>query len=353
MRNRRRKRQKLGWPIALAGTTVVALVGIAGYLLRFQPATEPKTTRGPILASLRHNGPFDPSYAGEMVAVRSGLFDREGLHIELRTGDAELDSVHSVSVGTDTFGTAAAESFLVGRSQGAPIIAFAGAFLESPVAFYVREKSGIHTPNDFVGKRIGYQPGQDTAMIYQALMTRLALSRSEMHEVRASSDVTQFLSGAVDVWPGHVGAEAYGFRQKGVGYNMLTPADFGVHVTGTIYFTTDKTAREQPELVRRFLRAVIAGWELTYSDKEKSIRLIASYIPTVLVPEFVRFRLEQQRELLRPYGARFGEFEETHWRSLQNILVQQKRIKEPIDLSSAVTFDILHDVYRRSETLAQ
>jgi ABC-type nitrate/sulfonate/bicarbonate transport system substrate-binding protein len=332
---------------------LVALAATAGYLLRFQSATEQKTIRVPIFASLRLNGPFDPSYAGEMVAARSGLFDREGLHVELRTGSAELDPVRSVSVGIDTFGNAAAENFLVGRSQGAPLIAFAGAYLESPVVFYVREKSGIRTPNDFVGKRIGFQPDQDTAMIYQALMARLALSRSGMYEVRVSSDIAQFLSGAVDVWPGHAGAEAYSFRQKGLGYNILSPADFGVHVPGTIYFTTEKTAREQPELVRRFLRAVIAGWELTYSDEEKSIPLIASYIPTVLVPEFVRFRLEQQRELLRPFGARFGEFEETHWRSLQNFLVQQKRIKEPIDLSSAVTFGILRDAYRRFETPAR
>jgi ABC-type nitrate/sulfonate/bicarbonate transport system substrate-binding protein len=334
------------------GTMVVALA-TAGYLMRLQPAAEPKAAEVLPSASLRLNGPFDPGHAGEMVAARAGLFDREGLHVELKADNPDVDPLHSVSVGIDTFGTATAENFLVGRSQGARLIAFAGAYLESPVVFYVREKSGIYTPNDFAGKRIGYQPSQDTAMIYQALMARLVLSRSEMHEVSVGSDVTQFISGAVDVWPGHVGADAYGFRQKGLGYDILTPANFGVHVPGTIYFTTEKTAHEQPELVRRFLRAVIAGWELTYSDEVKSIPLIASYTPTVLMPELVRFWLEQQRELLRPFGARFGDFEETHWRSLEDILVQQKRIKEPIDLSGAVTFDSLRNTYRRSEALVQ
>jgi ABC-type nitrate/sulfonate/bicarbonate transport system substrate-binding protein len=352
MRYKGGKRPRLGWPVTFAGIMVVALT-TAVYHVRFQPVDEPEVAEVPRSVSLRLNGPFDPSYAGEMVAARAGLFDREGLHIELKVDNPEIDPLHSVSVGIDNFGTATADSFVVGRSQGERLTAFAGAYLESPVAFYVREKSGIRTPNDFVGKRIGYQPGQDTAMIYQALMARVALSRSEMHEVRVSSDVTQFLSDAVDVWPGHVGAEAYDLKQKGVGYNILTPAEFGVHVPGTVYFTTEKTAREHPELVRRFLRAVIAGWQLTYSDEVKSIPLIVSYAPTVLVPEFVRFRLDQQRELLRPFGARFGEFEETHWQSLQNILLQQKRIKEPIDLSSAVTFDILRDSYRRSETRAQ
>ena len=330
---------------------MVVTLATAGYLLRFQPTTEPKATSVPFSASLRLNGPFNPSYAGEMVAARAGLFDREGLHIELKEASAEVDPVHSVSAGIDTFGAAAAESFLVGRSQGARLIAFAGAYLESPVVFYALEKSGIRTPNDFAGKRIGYQPGQDTAVIYQALMARFLLPRSEVHEVHVSSDNTMLLSGAVDVWPGHVGTEAYIFRQKGVGYDFLVPADFGIHVPGTVYFTAERVISEQPDLVRRFLRAVIAGWELTYADEATSIPQIASYSPLTLTPELIRFKLDQQRVLLRPFGVRFGEFDDTHWRSLQDILVQQRLIKEPIDLSGAVTFDFLRDVSRRSRTL--
>ena len=288
-----------------------------------------------------------------MVAAQAGLFESEGLHIELKTGNDDADPVHMVSNGINSFGVAGAESFLAARAEGAPIVAFAAAYLETPVVFYVLEKSGIRTPNDFFGKRIGYRPGQDTAMIYQALMAKVLLSRSEVHEVQIGTDVTMLLNGAVDVWPGHVGVEAYGLKQNGVGYNVLTPAAHGVHVLGTAYFTTERTIREQPELVRRFLRAVIRGWELTYADEATSIPLIASYNPTMLTSELVRFELQQQREFLRPTGARFGEFEDTHWRSLQNILVQQKVIREPIDLSNAVTYDFLRDTYRRSGSLAR
>lgn len=336
----------------LAGTATAALL-IAGYLLRLQPATEPKAASAPLSVSLRLKGAFDPEFAGEMVAARAGLFEREGLRVELKAGNAEANSVHLVSSGIDSFGVGGAEIFLAARAEGAPIVAFAAAYSESPVAFYVREKSGIHTPNDFFGKRIGYQPGHDTAMIYQALMAKLHYSRGEVREVRVSSDVTPFLSGAVDVWPGHIGAEAYFLKQKGLGYNALTSADYRVHVPGTVYFTTEGTIREQPDLVRRFLRAVIVGWELTYSDEVTSIPLIASYDPAALSPERIRFTLQQQRELLRPLGARFGESDDTHWRSLQDILVQQRVIKEPTELSRAVTFDFLRDAYRVSGSLSQ
>jgi ABC-type nitrate/sulfonate/bicarbonate transport system substrate-binding protein len=353
VRLRRRKDRKSGRLIILIGTATVALMMMTGYLLRFQPATEPKAVSSPLSATLRLQGAFGTDFAGEMVAARAGLFEREGLHIELKAGNGEADPVHLVSSGVDLFGVANAGNFLSARAEGAPVVAFAGEYLESPVVFYVPEKSAIRTPNDFFGKRLGYQSGQDTAMIYQALMAKLLLSRSEVHEVRVSSDFAPFLNGTVDVWPGHVGAEAYVFKQRGFGYNVLTPAEYGVHVPGTVYFTSERVIRQQPTLVRRFLRAVIAGWELTYADDAMSTPLIASYDPMTLTPELVRFRLQQQREFLRPFGARFGEFEDTHWRSLQDDLVQQRAIKEPIDLSTAVTFDFLRDVYRKSGSLAR
>lgn len=245
-------------------------------------------------------------------------------------------------------GVARAESVILARAKGAPVVAFAAIFLESPVVLYSLEKTTIRTPNDLAGKRIGYQPGQDTAIIYEAMMARLQYSRGMVREIRVGSDMGPFFNGEVDVWPGHVGVEAYGLKQAGIGYNVISPASYGVHVPGTVYFATEATMRENPELIRRFLRAVIAGWEFTYADYEKSIPLIAGFGAERLTPDLVRFRLDQQRPFLRPLGARFGEFDDAHWRSLQDILVQQRLLKEPIELSKAVTFDFLRDAYRRS-----
>jgi ABC-type nitrate/sulfonate/bicarbonate transport system substrate-binding protein len=350
VRARRRRRRRFGRPILLAVAAIVALV-TTGLLLRDWPAAEPKiggtADAAPSAVSLRLSGPFAPDFAGELVAARAGLFEREGLQVTIQAGSPADDPLQLVAAGTDTFGVTGADRFLAARAQGAPIVAFAAAYLESPVVFYVSDKSEIHTPRDFVGKRIGYQASQDTATIYQAMMVRLSLARSQVHEIRVGSDLTPFLTRAVDVWPGHVGTEAYALSHENVAYNVFGPGDYGVHVPGTVYFAHEKIARGQPGLVRRFLRAVLAGWDQTYADEAASAHVIASYDPATLNADLVRFRLDQQREFLRPFGARFGEFEDTHWRSLQDILLQQRVIKERVDLSKAVTFDFLHDVYRR------
>jgi ABC-type nitrate/sulfonate/bicarbonate transport system substrate-binding protein len=339
--------------IILAGVAAAVILVVAGYLLRFQPSAAPRATQSVMYATVRLNAPFDPSFAGEMVAARAGLFAREGLSVNLKPGSADTDAIRQVNDNAGEIGVAKAESMLLARAKGAPVVAFAAAYVESPVALYTLEKSAIRTPSQLVGKRIGYRPGEDTSIIYQAMMAKLLLSRSTVREVKVGADMTPLLNGEIDVWPGHAGVEAYTLKQAGIAYNVINPDSYGVHVPGTVYFTAESTIRENPQLIRRFLRAVIAGWELTYADYAASIPLIASFDTDRLTPDLIRFRLEQQRALLRPLGARFGEFDAKHWQSLQDILLQQRLLKEPLDLSTALTYDFLRDAYRRSGTLEQ
>jgi ABC-type nitrate/sulfonate/bicarbonate transport system substrate-binding protein len=301
----------------------------------------------PDLLSVRLGGPFDPKFAGEMVAFSAGLFGHEGLRIELRPADVSKDAIDLVATGADDIGVTSGEKFLLARSQGLPIIAFAAGYLKSAVVLYSLRESGIRAPVDFVGRRIGYQSGRDTAIIYEAMMARLLFSRSKVHEISVGEDIAPLLSGDVDVWPGHVGVESFIMERQGIRYNVIDPGSHGIHWPGTIYFTNERIFWQKYDQIQRFVRAVLAGWELVYADKEKVIPLISAFETARLTPELVRFKLEQQRDFLRPLGARFGEFDQTQWRSMQDMLRQQKIIIGTVDLSKAVSFDFVRDVYRR------
>ncbi len=337
-------------------TAAVAILGAitGGAVLWSQQTTRLRSENVPtglVPISLRLNGPFDSSFAGEMVAARAGLFEREGLHIELKPGGVEADPIDLVAIGADAIGVVGADRFLLARGKGVPIVAFAAGYLESPIVFFVLNQSGIHTPRDFIGKRVHYQTEQDTAIIYNALMTRLRLPRINVHETSAGTDISSLINGKVDIWSGHIARDAresYRLQQQGIRYNIIRPADYGIHVPGTVYFTTEKTIRDHPALIRQFLRAVIAGWELVYADYAKSVPLIAAFDEKTLTLELVRFALEQQRDFIRPPNMRFAEFDDTRWKLLRDILLQQQLINNSIDMSKAVTFDFLREAYRKS-----
>ena len=290
------------------------------------------------------------SDAGLIVANRAGLFDRAGLRVELRPQPSDAAVVAAVAAARADIGLARAESFLEARGEGVAIVSFAAGLVESPVTFYALRSSRIHTPLDLVGKRIAYAPGAESAIVYEAMLARLSIPRSRLTEIQAPPGAGPLLDGAVDLAP-LGGADELALRARGVLYATLKPAEFGVHKLGTVYFVSEKAMSEDREVVERFLKALIGGWDKAYDDGPASAAALAGVLG--LEQAQVLALMERQRPLLRPLAARFGEFERQQWRQTEDILVATQILSEPIDLSTAVDFGPLREVYRRTGAVAR
>jgi ABC-type nitrate/sulfonate/bicarbonate transport system substrate-binding protein len=275
------------------------------------------------------------------------LFAREGLQIVLQPGGNAEDPINAVAGGAAVIGVTRADSFLLARQKGMPIVAFAAGYIESSVVFYALKKSGLRGPRDFANRRIGRRDGDDTALAFDVLVERLGVPRSTMREVAVGSELSMLTRGDVEVWPGHIGEEDYALARASLDYVAIGPGNFGVHLPGTVYFASERTVLEQRPFLQRFLKSVIAGWELVYSDYAASVPMIAAFDEKTLTSDHVRFTLDRQREYLRPLAMRFGEFADPQWQTLQDVLLTQRLLDRRVDLSKAISGVILRDAYRR------
>jgi ABC-type nitrate/sulfonate/bicarbonate transport system substrate-binding protein len=349
-RSGRKRSRRRPWPV-FALATVVLAAGIA-FQLSVHADRPPRVPVAEVAAgSLRLMSAFGPAFGGEMLAARVGLFDTEGLRLELREGSGATDPIKAVVAGADTFGVTRADAFLLARGSGAPIVAFAAGYIESPAVFYVLKGSGVQTPADFPGRKLGRRNGDDTAVAFDALTAKLALARSRISEVPVAQDLSMLLRHEVDVWPGHVGEEDYALTKFGADHVIINPAGYGIHLPGTVYFAAESTIQQHPQLVQRFLDGVVAGWEQVYADYATSVPVIAAFDERRLLPDYIRFMLDRQREYLRPVAERFGEFNDLRWRSLQNALLTQRLLTESVDLAKAVDYDFLREAYRKSRAI--
>lgn len=302
----------------------------------------PQTSRpSPTPTSLRLKWVFDPGFGGEMVAAKKGFFEENGLKVDLRPGGFEADPVRMVAAGTDGFGVAGADSFLLGRSKGIPIVAFAAGYLETPVVFYVHPDAMIDGPKDFAHKRVGYQAGQDTGTVYEAMLRVNGVDRKSVREVPAKFDFSPFLSKQVDVWPGYAASQSYVLEQRHIPYQTIVPSKFGVNYMGTVYFTTEKMLREQPKLVEGFARALVKGWNFVYSHEDEAVSLIGEYDKATLTPEMVRFTLDRQKSQLRPQGTDFCVFTDKMWQSTAGVLKDQGLLDKQFSLQGAYVTSFL------------
>lgn len=348
-RRRRTRSHSRSWTkrrlVTWIGLAVITAVGVSLYLRNgYGPAVNASSK--PVAASIRLNAPVGSKFSGEIVAARSGFFKAVGLELEIKPGQGGEATIKSVVEGRDLFGVTDSISFLVARMKGKPIVAFGAGYLESAVVFYALEASGIHSPRDFMGKRVGRKANTNSAIMYDALLKNLGLVRSDTKETAKETDLDALLDGKVDVIPGHVGDEAYRLRQKNAAFNAIRLFNYGIHIPDTVYFTTEKTIRDYPSIVQNVLKAIIAGWNRAYADPDKSAALLAEAGATGSHDQ-LKFELLAQRDYVNPLGRRFTEFDSAQWKQLRDVLMGERMVEATLDLSRAVNYDFLKEAYRK------
>jgi ABC-type nitrate/sulfonate/bicarbonate transport system substrate-binding protein len=355
MKKRRRSRARSGtrsWVgqplVKWLALAIIMAVAVSFYIGK---AAGPQNTTPtePVATRLRLIGPVGSRFAGEIVAAQSGLFKSVGLQVEIEPAQDSDETIRSVIEGRDRFGVADSISFLIARMNGKPVVAFGAGYLESSVVFYALETSGIHSPQDFMGKRVGRKANTNSAILYDALLKNLGLVRSNTKESATDTDLEALLNGKVDVVPGHVGDEAYRLRQRGVGYNSVRLFNYGIHVPDTVYFTTEKTIRDYPSTVQAVLKGIIAGWNRAYADPDKAAALLAKAGAAGSLDQ-LKFELLAQRDYVEPLGRRFAEYDSAQWKQLRDILMSERLVDDALDLSRAVNYDFLKEAYRKPIT---
>lgn len=91
-----------------------------------------------------------------------------------------------------------------------------------------------------------------------------------------------------------------------------------------MHFASETTIRDSPKIALRILWAVIGGWERLYGDYDKSIPLIAGFDEPPVTADLIRFDLDIQRDFVRSLSRRFGDFDDSQWRSLSQNLKQSQ-----------------------------
>lgn len=349
----RRRRSTSLWMVAFL--VFASLAGLTWYDLRdpTQAASETRYTPSTGNYVLKLNGAFTPSSAGALIAVSDGVFQRDGLTVQLLLGTDDADVTSSVAADDQIIGIASAQGFLKARAEGLPIVAFAASYIANSVEFFTRSDTKLLGPTDLEGKRIGYKTGSDASTILRAFIARNAVLQSGLKITESVTAVSDLLAGNIDVLVGHRDVEGQELENSKIPYRSLSPGSFGVHVMGTVYFANER-AFSSPDSLEKFLTGIVAGWNAAYSDQSRTYPIIGAAVLTKLTPLQISHFMDGQRLFLRPSGTRFGELDLQRLKDLQDLLMQQRIISRSVDLNRAVNFGILDEIYRaRSDTFSR
>ena len=109
------------------------------------------------------------------------------------------------------------------------------------------------------------------------MMKKLGLDASKVKIVPYDPAYTAFYNGEVEVTPCYSTGGLIKMRQKGLKLNLIWPSDYGIHFYSDTLVTTDRMISEKPDLVTRFLRASLKGWQDAIEDYRQAVTVTLKY----------------------------------------------------------------------------
>jgi len=250
------KKVKKAWPWPIAAIGVMALLGIMGWLLR-----DAKSEGGPPVPRqrivFRLKWLIYSGFGVHFVAQERGLYNAQQLNVDVRPGGPGIDPLKLVLTGESDVGLASYDQILLARAKGLPLVAIGEDTVKSGVGFMSLAESGIKTPQDFIGRRVGVMPGTDKGTMYEALMAKLAIDRSHIIEIPVQFNPAVLFNGTVEVFPSFISNQPILARKAGFKVNVIDPDAYGITPGGNVFFTSETTLRKRQDALRRFLSAEV------------------------------------------------------------------------------------------------
>ena len=200
-----------------------------------------------------------PYYYGKEM----GFFKQEGIDLTINEGRGSGNTVQVVAAGSDTFGMADSSSLITTASKGADVKSVMSLLNSTGFSVVSLASTGIKTPKDLEGKSFAVSPGDPLGQLFRALAAhnKLDMDKIRFVQVDPAAKVVAVLEKKVDGLLGGADDQFFLIKYKGQQPAALRYADHGANIVGMTILTTGATIKNNPDLVRRFVKASVRSWE--------------------------------------------------------------------------------------------
>jgi len=290
---------------------------------------------------------FNASVAGDLYAHDHGRFRSAGLDVHVKAGGPERDAIKELELGFSQFGVASADQVIRAVDKGAPVVVIAQIFQKNPLQWIYRSDGKIITrPSDLRGLTIGITYGGNDETIMRTLLAGAGLTERDVRLFSVRYDYTPFYRKRVDIWPVYRNSQGLfledQLRESGEPVRFMDPAAFGVHFVANSVVTSKRMMEERPDTVKRFVRALLNGWEdaLTPGNRDKVLATLKKFDRDTGRAMMVR-QLDSTRSFVKPSpDLAIGTIDIAAWRQTEAIMLTQGQIDKPIHIETRLILDV-------------
>jgi NitT/TauT family transport system substrate-binding protein len=295
-------------------------------------------------------------YAPIMMAEAKGFFKEEGIDHKIVDGGPGKNPIPIVAVGQAQFGLATnGMAIVTARLAKDPVdvVAIGTLFQQAPSSYLTLAAPGAPPlkPKDMEGKSVGIQTGSE--FLFRAFARKNGIDESKVKVVTAQATVEPLMVGKMDYFSGWIVNQTYQIEQeaakpdapdalKGKTWRALLLSEFGVPAYADVIFTSGDTLKKNPELVKKYLRAVQKGMQYVIDHPEEAVEILAKFPGQTEDARKLAWRFKIQNPLYQSeYSKKAGPLvmDPAVWTAMIGFLKEGDQIPKTIPVSEVMTND--------------
>jgi NitT/TauT family transport system substrate-binding protein len=228
-----------------------------------------------------------------------GYFKAAGLDVTMDQGNGSGAPIPLVASGSYDVGFGdinALIQFAATKPDEAPLAVYV-MYNRPPFTIAVRSDSGIKTPKDLEGKKLGGAAGDGALKLFPAFCktAKIDCSKIEVTNMQPNLREQMLMNKQVDGVFGYVNTIRFSAKLMGVDpekqISWINYGDYGMDLYSNAIIVSKKLAKENPEAVKGLVAAINHGLEDALKDPDAAIAAVVKREP-LIKPAVERERLD-------------------------------------------------------------
>lgn len=239
-------------------------------------------------------------HAAYWVALDKGYFADRGLDVTLENSKGSGDSIAKVDSGRADAGLADSAVVIASHARGTTIKVVGMVFDKTPLNVFSSKEKPITSPKELEGKTLGAPPGDGQRQVWPAFAKANDIDESKVTwvNIEPTAKIAALAEKRVDAVADYTTGLPLYEKPMGVGNVVMMPwSSFGFDMYSMSIMASDKTMKERPEVLKKFLEAAYMGWHDVMKDPEAALEIFKKRVPEIDV-DLIRANMKLGLDLM-------------------------------------------------------
>ena len=278
-------------------------------------------------------------FAGFYVAKEKGFYKELGLEVEFKKFTIDKNITDIVLSGEATFGTSST-SLLIDKSKGKNIVLLGSIFQSSPLVLLGLKSENLKSIQDIKNKRIMLTEDQQYFATLQAMLASKNIHFGDIQLIHHTFNVDDLINKKTDLMLSYTTNEPYVLKERGHEGVIFHPKDYGFDFYEELIFTSKEFANKNPEIVEKFYKATIKGWEYAFENIDEISKLVyEKYNPQNKTLNSLVYEALEMKKLSYTKDGEIGTITKQRLKLIENSYRLLGLLKGEVNLDELIYFN--------------